>query len=146
MNAHAAIGFCLECKANVPLKPATLTFGMLCENCGSNRIERQKAEPVPANPPSSGVSDAPGCGCKVEMRSAKDSMCRIDFIIVRCPLHDAASDLYAALDKLTALLLKPISAQSTAVQLAHVELIERGCEDAKSALAKARGEKPNETR
>ena len=131
------------------------TYNRHCSKCGKGVVlgticECGMASPgedyVPANPPSSGVSDAPGCGCKVEMRSAKDSMCRIDFIIVRCPLHDAASDLYAALDKLTALLLKPISAQSTAVQLAHVELIERGCEDAKSALAKARGEKPNETR
>ena len=61
-------------------------------------------EPVPAHPPSSGVSDAPTapqCSCRPEMRAAKDSMTRIDFVIVRCPLHEAAPALYTALDDLT---------------------------------------------
>ena len=42
MDDAGCLGFCRECDANMPLEPATQTFGMRCGKCGSNRIEREK--------------------------------------------------------------------------------------------------------
>ena len=37
-----ALGYCPECKENVPLKPAAETYGMLCAICGSNKVTKEK--------------------------------------------------------------------------------------------------------
>src|SRR5271157_3434817 len=70
------------------------------------RRELFKAEkPVPANPPSSGVSDAPApiCFCNVELHNTSGRRVQenITIAFLRCPLHEAAPGLYAALDDLT---------------------------------------------
>jgi hypothetical protein len=101
----------------------------------------RKDKPVPANPPSSGVSDAPGCNCNVEIwnltRRRIEASLEVRFL--RCSLHEAAPDLYTALDDLTDM---TVSIDGPFVDPQFFSELRHRTRLALAALAKARGEKP----
>ena len=92
-------------------------------------------KPVPDNPPSSGVSDTPGCNCNVEIwnltRRRIEASLEVRFL--RCSLHEAAPDLYTALQSM----LENFGSLATFTSGFEA------CHAAHTALAKARGERPN---
>ena len=95
-------------------------------------------EPLPANPPSSGVSDAPTpeCKCDVEIRANGERLGAATVYVRMCPLHEHALDLYTAL----AVLLRATEDICSMEGIALLSIAE--AEIAETALAKARGEKP----
>lgn len=126
------------CRVEVPHQ------GILCQKCTELTLDRIKnsLKSAPTRPPSSGASDAPECKCKIEIQYEAEPL-TVRAILFHCPLHNAAPDLYTALEAILKVMRPGIDGHD---DLLHVWLNYPGKPEitpgtlARAALTKARGE------